>query len=245
MPPRNYTRGDRAALILFGQGKCYWGPGCTEPLLKKVEDRYRLNLQIAHIRSDEKAAQRYVPALPVTLVDAFDNLLFLCKPHHDTVDEPGADQRFTIELLEGWKREREEGRYDQLRGLRDITEDGLVERISSAIETQNQDIRATLARLEQTDGEAAALIRELRDEIKALRRSGSILDPDVVSMLSSAARDLRHLEDNAAMLKYSARDLGHLEGSARNLANAVRGAAGLDDMASRLEQVVRRAAGFM
>ncbi|MDI5975486.1 hypothetical protein [Amycolatopsis magusensis] len=243
MPPRNYTRGDRAALILFGQGKCYWGPGCTEPLLMKVENRYRLNLQIAHIRSDEQAAQRYVPDISREQVDAFENLLFLCKPHHDTIDEHGAAHRFTIEILEGWKLEREQGHYEELRGLRDITEDGLVERITSALEERNHDIRTTLARLERTDAEAAALIRELLDETKALRRAGSILDPDTVWMLGIAARDLEHLEGSASKLSSVAGDLTHLESSARTLAEAVSNAGRLSDVAIRLNNAIDRAEG--
>ncbi|WP_216207028.1 hypothetical protein [Amycolatopsis aidingensis] len=245
MPPRNYTRGDRAALILFGRGKCYWGPGCTEPLLMKVENRYRLNLQIAHIRSDEQAAERYIPGISRDRVDAFENLLFLCKPHHDTVDEPGAAERFTIEVLEAWKLDREEGRYEELRGLRDVTEDGLVERITSAIDDQNHDIRTTLARLERTDAEAAALVRELSDEIKALRKAGSILDPDAVFMLSTAARDLGHLEDNASVLSSAARDLAHLEDSVSTLADAANRVAGLEDVAASIDRAVTRASGFM
>ncbi|MGC7096721.1 hypothetical protein ACPZ19_18770 [Amycolatopsis lurida] len=211
----------------------------------KVENRYRLNLQIAHIRSDERAAQRYVPGISREQVDAFENLLFLCKPHHDTVDEQGAARRFTIEVLEGWKLEREEDRYEKLRGLRDITEDGLVERITSALEERNHDIRTTLTRLERTDAEAAALIRELSDEIKGLRNAGSVLDPDAVSMLNAAARDLGHLQDSASMLSSAARDLSHLEESAHELANAVSGAAGLHDVAANLRRAVTQANGFM
>lgn len=245
MPPRNYTRGDRAALILFGEGKCYWGPGCTEPLLKRVDKRYRLNLQIAHIRSDKQSAERYVPELPTDEVDAFENLLFLCKPHHDTVDEHGAGERFTIQVLEEWKSAREGGRYEQLQGLRNVTEDDLVDTIVSAVEGQNQDIRETLARLEETDVEAAGLIRELRDEIKALRQSGSILDPDVVAQLSTAAGLLANLEDNSSLLNYAADRLPNLEDNASLLSSAANRLAGLEGLVGRLDDAVRRAGNYM
>ncbi|WP_125801848.1 hypothetical protein [Amycolatopsis sp. WAC 01416] len=245
MPPRNYTVGDRAALILFGQGRCYWGPGCTEPLLRKVEDRYRMNLQIAHIRSDEVAAERYVSGISKATVDAFENLLFLCKPHHDTIDESGAGARFTIKVLEEWKNEREFGLYDGLRGLRDIDEDELVDRIAEAVDEQNRDIRATLNRLEKTDAEAAALIRELNDEIRELRRSGSVLDPDAVNMLGAAAHDLIHLPDSASQLYMAARDLSHLRDSAAILDRAASNASGLQDVIAMLDSAVERARGMM
>jgi hypothetical protein len=92
MPPRNYSRGDRAALSLLGRGRCYWQPVCTEPLLTKVNGRYKLVLQIAHIRTDERNHERFVPNMPKERVDSFENLLFLCKPHHETIDEPGAEK---------------------------------------------------------------------------------------------------------------------------------------------------------
>jgi hypothetical protein len=221
VPPRNYTRGDRAALILLGRGKCYWGPGCNEPVLKKVENRYRLNLQIAHIRSDVASEERYVPDYPPSLIDAFENLIFLCKPHHETIDEPGAGERFTIELLEAWKEEREEGNYDKLRGLHDVTEDALVDRIASAFSDQSEDIRATLARLEVSDAQAADLIRELTAEINSLRSAGPVIDPDVVARLSMAAQDLAHLETSASILSQVVTDARGLGDVATRLQNAV------------------------
>jgi hypothetical protein len=222
MPPRNYTRGDRAALSLLGKGKCYWQPVCTEPLLKMVEGRYKIALQIAHIRTDKRNHERFVSNMTKEQVDSFDNLLFLCTPHHSTIDERGAEKVYTIELLERWKADRESDQYEALRGLRDVTEDRLVELIAQAQKDRNQEFAKVLHRLENSDREAAALLRELSDELAQVRYSGHLLDPDAVSLLSSAAHDLRGLMDSASVLDSAALNLRGLPDSASSLSEVAR-----------------------
>jgi chromosome segregation ATPase len=231
----NYSRGDRAALILFGAGKCYW-PGCLEPLLKKVETSYKIALEIAHIRAAKPNGQRYVRDMDDTARASFDNIIFLCVAHHKAVDDDGAEAKYSIEVLEQWKADREQGGLENLRGLRDVTEDKLVEMISTAIQERDEDVRQTLARLEQTDEEAAELLRELRDELYSLRGGQSILDPDLVAMLSHAAHDLVGLEDHAARLSDAASRLQHLEGSAGNLRDASSNLERLDNYVGILNQ---------
>ncbi len=100
--------------------------------------------------------------------------------------------------------------------------------ISSAIQQRDDDIKRTLDRLEKTDYEAAALIRELREELVAARRHGSLINSDVVGMLDRAASNLANLEDNAASLNRAASYLINLEGyvdQIQNAANSLRNAA--------------------
>jgi hypothetical protein len=159
---------------------------------------------------------------------SFDNLIFLCVAHHKTVDERGAESKYSIELLRKWKADREAGAPERLRGLRDVTEEKLVTMISSAIQQRDDDITRTLDRLEKTDSEAAALIRELREELVAARRHGSLINSDVVGMLDRAASNLANLEDNAASLNRAASYLINLEGyvdQIQNAANSLRNAA--------------------
>jgi hypothetical protein len=230
-----YTRGDRAALILFGAGRCYW-PDCTAPLLGVVEGRYKIALEIAHIRAARPGGERYVADMTAERRKSFDNLIFLCALHHKTVDERGAAERYPISTLEKWKTDREKGGLERLRGLRDVTEDKLVELISTAMQQRDQDIRDTLARLERTDAEAAELVRELRDELRMTRKRGSILDPDVVTMLSGAASKLVGLGDQATLLIRAAEGLAGLEDHVGMLSDAASRLAGMEDRVAMLRR---------
>ncbi|GAB3444196.1 hypothetical protein [Actinophytocola sediminis] len=245
MPPRNYSRGDRAALSLLSRGHCYWQPVCTEPLFTKVNGRHKLALQIAHIRTDESSHERFMPGITKESVDSFDNLLFLCKPHHDTIDEPGAENIYPIDLLTKWKTTRESGQYDKLQGLRNVTEDRLVKLISQAQKDRDQAFTTVLNRLESSDREAAALLRELSDELEQVRRHRQLLDPDLVHMLNSAARNLRGLMDSASLLSSAGRDLRGLPDTASVLdraANKLRDLPGSADMIMTAARDLSRAA---
>lgn len=216
---RSYSRGDRAALTIFSAGKCYW-PGCNESLLKEVEGVYRIALEIAHTCAANPNGERYVPEMTDDERKSFHNLIFLCIPHHKTIDEAGAESKFPIELLRQWKAEREAGAPERLRGLQDVTEEKLVTMISSAVKQRDADIKRTLERLENTDTEAAELIQELRDEILSLRRNSSLIDPDVAIVLDRAASNLLGLEDHAAALNRAADHLVHLEDRAAQIQRA-------------------------
>lgn len=52
---------------------------------------------------------------------SFNNLILLCKPHHELVDKRHAD-RYTAEDLEGWKASREGGEATSLSEIGPITE---------------------------------------------------------------------------------------------------------------------------
>jgi hypothetical protein len=254
----NYSRGDRTALILFSAGTCYY-PGCTEPLVKLVDGSYEIALEIAHIRAAKKGGQRFVKDMDDTGRAAFDNIIFLCIAHHKAVDKAGAEELYTITVLEEWKRQRERGAPEQLRGLRQVTEEKLEQMISSAVIQRDTDYNHTLARLEQNDQEAAGLLRELRAELDGLARSGrSIIDPDAVNTMDRAASRLlglhdsattllraadrlRGLHDNAIKLDAASSNLKNFEGLAGHLERAAtRAADQLHDAASRIERAGRR-----
>src|SRR6266702_4842392 len=180
MAERNYTSGDRAALIALSGASCYW-PGCGEPLLKPVDRHYEIMLEIANIRGLKEGSARYDERMTDDERNAFANIIFLCRAHHITVDrrEP---HKYPVDVLLRWKSDRESEGEASLRGLRDLTEDRLLQMIVSAMAERDEQIRDTLARLEQKDAEAARVMRELLDELEQVRRHGSLLDPDVVGM---------------------------------------------------------------
>lgn len=203
-----YSTADRAALVLFGAGRCYW-PGCTEPLLGSVDGQFELRLEIAHIRSAKKGGERYVEGLSDKELSAFSNLIFLCTLHHKAVDKKGIGaQKYPIHTLEQWKADREKGGISELQKYVGVTEDNLAAAISEAMRQREDDVSAVLTRLEESDQEAAALLRELSAEVKALQHRDAIVDPDVVSMLDLAAERLVGLEDTAGLLNQAADRLG-------------------------------------
>lgn len=216
---RDYTRGDRAALISLSAGTCYW-PGCPEPIVRQVEGTYKIALEIAHICALNATGERYDPRMTDDERNAFANLIFLCHPHHQVIDERGAAKKWPAELLRQWKTDRERNGVQQLRGLRHLTEERLAEVINQAIKAREDDIKHTLARLEQSDAEAAALLRELRTELEAARTASSPVNLDAAELLYQAARNLSHLRDSADVLNSAAGKLGGLEDNANMLRNA-------------------------
>jgi hypothetical protein len=218
---RRYTAGTRAALFAFCGGTCYW-PGCHEPVVRSVDGEYVIALQICHIYGLKPKSARYDPTMDDEERNAFENLIFLCHPHHVVVDRTQAD-RFPVDVLEEWKRQRESGQQATLRGLRNVTEAGLQNLIGDVFSQQNQRVENVLARLERSDAEAAAVMAELRDEIRMLRSSGPLVDLDAAHMLDSAARKLVGLEDKASLLN-----------------RATTGLRGLEDVAAHLDRVADR-----
>ncbi|MFJ7212881.1 hypothetical protein [Amycolatopsis sp. NPDC098790] len=216
---RDYTRGDRAALISLSAGTCYW-PACSAPIVQWVEGTYKIALEIAHICALKPTGERYDPKMTDEERDAFSNLIFLCHAHHQVVDERGAATRWPADQLRAWKEERERSGIQQLRGLRHLTEDRLAEMIGGAVESRDEDVKNTLARLEQSDAEAADLMKELRDELHAAQTAGSAINVDAVEMLYHAAGQLSHLRDSAELLHNAASELTPLEGNVSVLREA-------------------------
>ncbi|MEU3465269.1 tetratricopeptide repeat protein [Streptomyces sp. NPDC006733] len=123
-PRRSYTNATIAGLMTLARGACYW-PGCGEPVIRMVGAEPMLNLEIAHIRAFESGGPRFDPAWTVKQRNSFVNLMLLCTPHHKTVDGPNR-ALYPVELLEGWKHDREAEGQDALAGLRDLSEEHLL-----------------------------------------------------------------------------------------------------------------------
>jgi hypothetical protein len=104
--PRDYSTGTRAALAWLSQGRCYY-PGCPKPIIAVQDGEAFIDYQIAHIR-DAKPGNRYDQAMTDAERRRFDNLVLLCKPHHELVDKRHPED-FSTETLVGWKADREHG----------------------------------------------------------------------------------------------------------------------------------------
>lgn len=218
MATRDYSSAVRAALTAFSAGKCYW-PGCGEQLLRAVNGKYRMALDIAHIYALKPDGPRYNSAMTDKERNDFPNLIYLCRLHHRVVDE-GDGSAYPAEVLLQWKNDRETEGQRQLSAQSPVTVEFFEKEIVAAMERRNEQIRETLTRLEKTDHEAARLMRELREELEEARRSGSIIDPDAAAMLSDAAYQLQNLPDDAARLSDAAEQLGNLADLASQLNDA-------------------------
>ena len=230
--PRRYAQGIRDALIHFADGTCYW-PGCPELVMRSSASGFRLALQIAHICAVSQGGPRYDESMPKEERNSFSNIMLLCYFHHTEVD--GNELEYTVEILRGWKKTREERRKETLPSSIFLTEDSLQELISEAFADRERAIRDTLSRLEGNDRDAAEMLKSLLAEVTDLRSRGSIIDPDMVATLDSAAGRLGHLEDTAGWLLEGAQRLGNLEDTASWLLEAAGKLGNLGQSADSLE----------
>lgn len=134
--PRDYRAGTKQALFTLAARTCYY-PACREPVVAFVEGIPVSNVHIAHIRGASVGSARYDPSMTDDDRASFDNLLLLCKPHHDLVDRLRPDE-FPVEVLQEWKRRREGQETEALRGLRDLTETRLAELLEEAMRKVGQ-----------------------------------------------------------------------------------------------------------
>lgn len=129
--PREYREGTKQALFALAGRTCYF-PGCQQSVVVFVEGIPVSNVHIAHIRGASPGSARYDDSMTDEERASFNNLLLLCKPHHDLVDRLRPDE-FPVDMLKEWKREREGKELEALSGLSDMTETRLAELLEDAM----------------------------------------------------------------------------------------------------------------
>jgi hypothetical protein len=139
--PRDYRAGTERALFDLAQGTVTTRTAL--PPIVFIEGVPVTNVQIAHISGANPGSPRFDPAMNDEERASFDNLVLLCKPHHDLVDriDPG---RFPADVLKTWKTDREGPGIAALRGLRGLTESRLQEMLETAIRTAGPQREVTL-----------------------------------------------------------------------------------------------------
>jgi len=190
--PRAYTRSTVAALAHLSGGLCYW-PGCPEPVLREVEGKLRVIVDIAHIHAAEPGGARHDPAMTDDERRDQANLILFCHPHHYLVDDKTRAHIYTAEALLRWKSQREAAPREALKRLREVTPSGLRRIVAGGLEEHDARILGALDRLEKHDREAAALMRNLMDELTeaySLQRRRA-LDPDMVAEFGQSVKTLR------------------------------------------------------
>ncbi|WP_425834147.1 hypothetical protein [Streptomyces fractus] len=215
---RNYSNATVAALMTLARGGCY-APKCGAPTVRMIDGKPVLNLDIAHIRALKENGKRYDASWSVDERNSFANLILVCNVHHKRIDGVGGE-KYTVEILESWKRSREAEGQDALAGLSGLTETRLAELIHEAQETYVQRITPVLGELAKHMPDLAALVKILQSDVVELggRRPG--VSEETASMLYRASEQLGHLQDTAPLLHEASRGLGHLHDNAPMLASA-------------------------
>ena len=125
----------------------------------------------------------------------FSNLILLCFPHHVIVDKR-RPQEFPATTLEQWKADRERGHEAALSRIGDVTAEQLQDVLASAIKERDEILHRTLERLEQSDAEAAELLRGLVDEVADLRQARYL---DMTEDFARAAHQLYQMYSDGAL----------------------------------------------
>lgn len=191
--PRGYTRSTLMALAHFSGSLCYC-PGCPEPVLREVDGKIRLIVEVAHIRAAFPDGPRYDEMMTDDQRRDLPNLLLLCRPHHDEVDDEKNVEIYTAEVLHRWKKQRESDPREALQRLREVTPTGLRKIVADGLEDHDMKLLQAIDRLSKNDREAAILLRSLVDELtEAYSRLRQSLDPDLVYSLGRSVRELREV----------------------------------------------------
>jgi len=231
---RKYSNATVAALMTLARGGCY-APRCGAPTVRMIDGKPVLNLDIAHIRALKPSGKRYEASWSEEERNSFANLLLLCNVHHKRVD--GAEgEKYTVEILEGWKASREAEGQQALAGLSGLTEAGLAEMIHEAQETYVERLAPLLAKIAEAMPDWASLVKVLKADMEELRGRSPGVSEDAAWMLYRASDRLGHLQDNAPWLLEASRDLGHLQDNAPMLADAA-------DTLSRMADLPRQLRG--
>ncbi|MBB4930683.1 hypothetical protein F4561_001503 [Lipingzhangella halophila] len=95
---------DTTVRELFGSAVRCGFPDCREPLYRTSDQTGRRlpNVKVAHIHARRANGPRWDSGLSEAENRSIDNLILMCAPHHDEIDD--APDWFTAEMLREWKR---------------------------------------------------------------------------------------------------------------------------------------------
>lgn len=164
------SRSTEAALWALSSGTCYW-PGCTAPVVVELSaGKYRKNAQLAHIYGVN--GPRRNPTLEPRDCTQFANLIRLCYPHHQEVDDPATGARdYPPEKLFQWKRNREGASGPTLARIGPVDEDFLTVLLTEYFAPPIKRLESIAAQLERTGQLTSESLDELRSIIDVMRYS--------------------------------------------------------------------------
>lgn len=157
-------------LLFFTYLTCCF-PECTEPSWIQVDGRPAKNVEIAHIHAVEERGPRYDPSLTSDQLRSFENLVLLCKKHHNAVDRAGADG-YPAETIQEWSREAARARGIRVDDTAPIGATGLREYVAMS-EAEYAHITERLTELQMhalATSLAPAVLKDRQSELDDLKQ---------------------------------------------------------------------------
>jgi len=149
---------------------------------------YRKNAWVSHIYGVRPHAARYQAGLRQQERDSFTNLLLLCLPHHEEVDdEKTGEQLYPPELLRQWKTDHEGSNGPLLAQLGAVDPDQVIELLTAAFTPPLDRLEVITKRLEQTGVVTAETVSELRQVLAVMATTAEGADTQTARSLSFAA----------------------------------------------------------
>ncbi|MCT2581748.1 hypothetical protein [Actinophytocola gossypii] len=181
---------------------------------------YRKNAWVSHIYGVRPGAARYQADLQPEQRDSFTNLLLLCLPHHEEVDdEKTGEELYPPDVLRRWKIEHEGGNGPALAALGPIDADVLTTLLTAVFTPPLDRLEAITKRLEETGVANADTVAELQQVLAVLTMTTEGIDARTARALSFAAEVF-----GTSTFHKSALHLGHaaevLPGVAKRIAGA-------------------------
>jgi hypothetical protein len=223
-PRKSIPAATQAALWALSNGRCYF-PGCAAPVVVQVRDGvYRKNAQMAHIYGVAEGAPRF-KQMPESERDSFPNLLLLCYPHHNEIDdEETGEELYPATLLRRWKTRHEGENAPALQALPPLDEDTLNDLLVSVFTPPVERLAVIAAQLEKTGVVNAQTVLELKNIVGVMAEMPGGLDSRTVTALGHAAEVFGNSNFTTAAkgLAFSAEalNLGALRETARMLMTA-------------------------
>jgi hypothetical protein len=227
---RDITAATEAALWALSNGRCY-APQCPFPVVFEVRSGvYRKNAQVAHIYGVRPGAARFDETVPDEERDAFTNLLLLCLPHHNEVDDKKAGEKFyPPDTLRKWKRDHEGTNGPALAALGRIDEERLTELLLVVFAPPLERLQRIADQLEKTGTLNAETVGQLQQIIEVMKDSPAAADRTTAAMLMDASEiyGSRGFREAATQLATAADVLPSLERSLSRAASQMLDAADL------------------
>lgn len=224
--PSYISKSVAMSLAMVSGGTCYWpDPRCKKPVTEDVNDDKILGVQIAHIRAARPDGPRYVENMSDHDRRRFGNLILLCSVHHNIIDIVSPD-KYSIETLDKWKRDREGKSFDVLKDVPSPDESRLQSLINDSLREQNEILAQQITRFEDALGKLAAIDSEAAG---ILKQRMSVANSEL-----EAARLLMHTQDSSLWMREAGELLAHTQDTALFLLQAAQDLQGLGDAAEQL-----------
>jgi hypothetical protein len=162
--------------------------------MRDAAGEMRLIVEPVPIRGASPGSARYDETMNEDQRRDLRNLMLLCNQHRKEVD--AKEVIYTVEVLHRWKSQRESGHHAAIKRLREVAPAGLAKIVAQGLQEQDATLLSAIGRLEETDSEAARLMRSLIDELtESYARQRGGLDPATVNDFYMATRQLGRMQD--------------------------------------------------